>query len=218
MSFAYRGQPILTDVELRLDPGEVLAVRGRSGSGKSTLLHLLAGLLTPSDGEVAFEGRRFDQWSDRRRSRLRLKSFGVVFQNGDLIPELTVAENVALPLQLLRLAPDTVSARVRELLGQFDLGDLGDRNIDQISGGQMQRVAIARAMSHRPRVLFADEPTGSLDEETAADAVSAMIGAARALDTPLVLVTHSQAVASECDRTLELETARADPLGETRSR
>src|SRR4051812_33329576 len=153
----------LSGVDLAVGASEVVAVMGSSGSGKSTLLHCPAGILRPDAGEVRFAGERIDQLSERERSALRRKDFGFVFQFGELVPELTLAENVALPLRLAGLSRRTAETRGLELLERLEVADVAGKRSSEVSGGQAQRAAVARALVHRPRVVFADEPTGALD-------------------------------------------------------
>jgi putative ABC transport system ATP-binding protein len=192
--------PALRGATLSVQAGEILAVMGPSGSGKSTLLHCLAGILVPSGGEIHFDGRRIDKLSEAARSALRRDSFGFVFQFGQLVPELTAEENVALPLLLggVRRAPAIQRAR-----GWFDrlgLGGLERRRSGELSGGQAQRVALARGLVTGPRVLFADEPTGALDSVTGEQVMDLLVDTARAEGTTVVLVTHEPRVAAYADR------------------
>src|SRR5215469_14323772 len=156
----------LRGASVAVSPGDILAVMGPSGSGKSTLLHCLAGIFTPDMGEVWFNGERLDTLPDGRRTELRRTAFGFVFQFGQLVPELTVADNIALPLLLNRVGRKAAYARANAWLPRLELDGLGQRRTGELSGGQAQRVALARALVSRPQVLFADEPTGSLDSLT----------------------------------------------------
>src|SRR3954447_2305902 len=160
---AFGKTPALTGASIAVAAGEVVAVMGPSGSGKSTLLHCLAGIYLPDSGEVQFDGSRLDTLSDSARTRLRRTAFGFVFQFGQLVPELTVVDNVALPLLLSKGRRPKAYARAAEWTDRLGLAGLGNRRPGELSGGQAQRVAIARALVTQPRVLFADEPTGSLD-------------------------------------------------------
>ena len=192
--------PALRGAAIAAGPGDIVAVMGPSGSGKSTLLHCLAGILTPDEGEVWFDGQRLDTLSETRRSELRRDRFGFVFQSGQLVPELTAEENVALPLLLggTRRAPALAEARAWfERLG---LGGLGHRRSGELSGGQAQRVALARGMVTGPQVLFADEPTGSLDSVSGEMVMSLMTRTAREQGTTVILVTHDARVAAYADR------------------
>src|SRR6202045_3062767 len=182
--------PALRGASLGVRPGEIVAVMGPSGSGKSTLLHCLAGILVPEEGEVWFGGQRLDTLSDDRRSALRRDRFGFVFQSGQLVPELAAEENVALPLLLsgTRRGPALTAARKR--LGKLGLDGLEQRKSGELSGGQAQRVALARGLVAGPEVLFADEPTGSLDSLTGEHVMELLVAAAREQGTTVVLVTH----------------------------
>jgi putative ABC transport system ATP-binding protein len=180
--------------------GEIVAVMGPSGSGKSTLLHCLAGILTPDEGEVWFDGQRLDTLAETRRSELRRDRFGFVFQSGQLVPELTAEENVALPLLLGGARRADALAQARGWFGRLGLDGLERRRSGELSGGQAQRVALARGMVTGPRVLFADEPTGSLDSVAGEMVMSLMTRAAREQGTTVILVTHDARVAAYADR------------------
>jgi putative ABC transport system ATP-binding protein len=173
---------------------------GPSGSGKSTLLHCLAGILVPDSGEVWFAGQRVDTMPEQRRSALRRDRFGFVFQFGQLVPELTAQENVALPLLLAGTRRAAALPRARAWLDRLGLDGLGGRRSGELSGGQAQRVALARAMVAEPEVLFADEPTGSLDSLTGEQVMNLLVESARAHGTTVVLVTHEPRVAAYADR------------------
>src|SRR5690349_6659184 len=173
---------------------------GPSGSGKTTLLHCLAGILTPDQGEIHFAGSRLDSLGETRRSELRRDHFGFVFQFGQLVPELTAAENVALPLLLAGVRRDQAIQRARPWFERLDLPGLEGRRSGELSGGQAQRVALARGMVAGPRVLFADEPTGSLDSLTGEQVMSLLVDTAREQGTTVVLVTHEPRVAAYADR------------------
>ena len=190
----------LAGADLTLAAGERVALMGPSGSGKSTLLHCLAGVVRPDEGEVHFEGSRLDTTTESARSAKRLRRMGVVFQFGGLVPELTLVENVMLPLQLTgtgRAAARTVAG---ELLDQLGIGSLADHRAGAVSGGQAQRAAVARALVHRPAVVLADEPTGSLDSLTAEAVLDAMVSLTSAIGAALLVVTHDHVVASHLDR------------------
>ena len=192
--------PALCGATMGVSRGEILAVMGPSGSGKSTLLHCLAGVLVPDDGEVWFDGQRLDTRSDERRSELRRDRFGFVFQSGQLVPELTVEENVALPLLLggARRAPAVAEAR--KWFGRLGLDGLEQRRSGELSGGQAQRVALARGLVTGPEVLFADEPTGSLDSVSGEIVMNLLTAAVREQGTTVVLVTHDARVAAYANR------------------
>jgi putative ABC transport system ATP-binding protein len=192
--------PALTGASLSVSAGEILAIMGPSGSGKSTLLHCLAGILPPDSGEIWFDGQRLDALSDTRRTELRRTAFGFVFQFGQLVPELTVNDNIALPLLLGRASRKAAYAAADSWLPRLDLEGLAARRTGELSGGQAQRVALARALVTRPQVLFADEPTGSLDTLTGELVMDLLVGSARQEGTTVVLVTHDARVAAYADR------------------
>jgi putative ABC transport system ATP-binding protein len=190
----------LRGVDVEVAAGEVLAVMGPSGSGKSTLLHCLAGILRPESGEVHFDGRRIDALGERARSELRRDHFGFVFQFGQLIPELPAIENVMLPLLLAGRSRGRARTEAADLLGRLDLGELQERRPGEMSGGQAQRVAVARALVAQPAVVFADEPTGSLDTLAGEHVMDLLIDCAQERNTSVVLVTHEARVAAYADR------------------
>ena len=192
--------PALRGASLAVSRGEILAVMGPSGSGKSTLLHCLAGILTPDVGEVWFDGRRLDTLSEDRRSDLRRDRFGFVFQSGQLIPELTAAENVAMPLLLSGVRRGRALAEAGPWFGRLGLDGLEQRRSGELSGGQAQRVALARGLVARPEVLFADEPTGSLDSLSGELVMRLLSAAAREHGTTVILVTHDARVAAYARR------------------
>ncbi|MFM9595216.1 ABC transporter ATP-binding protein [Streptomyces scabiei] len=195
----YGKTPAVKGAELSLRRGEVAAITGQSGSGKSSLLYCLAGVLPVIRGEVRFEGRCLAGLDDEELSQLRRERFGFVFQYGELLPELTVEENTALPLRLAGRRKKEALAAAREVLGRLGLADLRERRPSQVSGGQSQRVAVARALVHRPAVVFADEPTGSLDSSNATAVLEEFLALARSQGTGVVLVTHDSEVASRAD-------------------
>ena len=192
--------PALRGASVAAARGEILAVMGPSGSGKSTLLHCLAGIFTPDRGEIWFDGRRLDALSEAERTRLRRTAFGFVFQFGQLVPELSIADNVALPLLLNRVRRKDAYQKAAAWLDRLELSGLGARRTGELSGGQAQRVALARALVMRPRVLFADEPTGSLDSLTGELVMDLIVGLAREEGTTVVVVTHEARVAACADR------------------
>ncbi|MQY32710.1 Lipoprotein-releasing system ATP-binding protein LolD [Streptomyces sp. RB17] len=179
--------------------GEVAVITGQSGSGKSSLLYCLAGVLPVARGEVRFEGQILAELSDEELSALRRERFGFVFQYGELLPELTIEENAALPLRLAGQRKASALAAAGEVLGRLGLADLRRRRPSQVSGGQNQRVAVARALVHRPAVVFADEPTGSLDSANATAVLEEFLSLARTQGTAVVLVTHDEQVAAGAD-------------------
>ncbi|MGP3936230.1 ABC transporter ATP-binding protein [Nonomuraea sp. KM88] len=197
---SYGRTPALREASLFVAAGEILAIMGPSGSGKSTLLHCLAGIFSPDKGEVWFDGRRLDTLSDARRSELRRTAFGFVFQFGRLVPELTVADNVALPLLLGKAGRKQAYQRAGGWLRRLELDELGGRRTGELSGGQAQRVAIARALVTRPKVIFADEPTGALDSLAGERVMELLVGLARQEGTTVIVVTHDARVAACADR------------------
>ncbi len=192
--------PALRGADVAVDNGEILAVMGPSGSGKSTLLHCLAGIFKPDQGEVWFDGRRIDDLSEGARTQLRRRAFGFVFQFGQLVPELTSADNVALPLLLNRESRKKAYRQAGSWLERLGLGGLEGRRSGELSGGQAQRVALARALVVSPKVIFADEPTGSLDSLTGEQVMNLLVDSARAEGTTVVLVTHDARIAAFADR------------------
>lgn len=201
---SYNSAPVLTGISLNIEPGETVAVMGPSGSGKSTLLHCMSGVLLPDNGEVLFGDTRVDKLSDADRSALRLHDFGFVFQDGQLLPELTARENVALPMILQGKNRSKSLSLADDVLSRLGLEDLTRRRPGQMSGGQAQRVAIARAMAGEPGVIFADEPTGALDQSTGHEVMQQMVALVEQTGTTLVMVTHDVKVASWCRRRVEI--------------
>ncbi|MEV6493466.1 ABC transporter ATP-binding protein [Actinoplanes sp. NPDC051633] len=206
--FSFGRTPALRSANLAVEAGEVLAVMGPSGSGKSTLLHCLAGILVPDSGEVWFDGTRVDKLSEERRSALRRSSFGFVFQFGQLVPELTVVENVALPLLLGGVKRAEALRRASGWFARLGLDGMEQRRSGELSGGQAQRVALARGLVAEPRVLFADEPTGALDSLTGEQVMDLLVGVAREQGTTVVLVTHEARVAAYADREVIVRDGR----------
>nr|WP_239457556.1 ABC transporter ATP-binding protein [Bifidobacterium pullorum] len=207
-------QPLALDhVDFQLAAGETVAVMGPSGSGKSTLLHALAGIITPTAGAVRFRGADLAAMPDAERAKLRRTAFGFVFQSGQLLPELPAVENIALPLMLAgagyRQATDTATL----WLERFGLRALAGQRPGEMSGGQMQRVAIARALAVQPAVVFADEPTGALDQTTGREVMGILMEAARGTGAAVVVVTHDPNVAAFCGRTIRLRDGRLDSDG-----
>jgi putative ABC transport system ATP-binding protein len=192
--------PALRGASLSLKRGEVLAVMGPSGSGKSTLLHCLAGILVPDSGEVYFDGQRLDTMREAVRSRLRRDRFGFVFQFGQLVPELTAEENVALPLLLGGTHREEALRLARCWFERLDLEGMEHHRTGEMSGGQSQRVALARGLVAQPDVLFADEPTGSLDSLNGELVMGLLTRAAREQGSTVILVTHESRVAAYADR------------------
>jgi putative ABC transport system ATP-binding protein len=204
-SFAgVRPRVVLHDVSLQLAAGEYVAVMGESGSGKSTLLNLIAGLDVPDSGRILVAGQDLSALDDAARTKLRRARMGFIFQAFHLLPHLSVGRNVALPLALNGSTSDATDARVEEMLAAVGMLDRRDDLPNQLSGGEMQRVAIARALAHRPSLVLADEPTGNLDADSAAE-VLALLRAQLARDNAAgILVTHSEVAAATAQRTYRL--------------
>ncbi|WP_440996529.1 ABC transporter ATP-binding protein [Arhodomonas sp. SL1] len=198
-------RPVLDGVTGRIMPGEFLVVLGRSGSGKSTLLNLLAGLDRPTSGSVRFDGESLFELPDAALTRLRRRRIGIVFQSYNLVPTLTVAENLRLPLGLNGLEERTA---VKEWLERVGLSGYEAAWPEQLSGGEQQRVAVARALIHAPELILADEPTGNLDLDNARRVVELLDDLCRAEGRTLVMVTHSREVAGRADRLLTIERGR----------
>ncbi len=204
--------PALRGATVEAKQGEILAVMGPSGSGKSTLLHCLAGILTPDDGEVWFDGNRVDTLREAQRSALRRDRFGFVFQFGQLVPELTAEENVALPLLLSGTRRAKALEEARKWFIRLDLDGLERRRSGELSGGQAQRVALARGLVAAPDVLFADEPTGSLDSVTGEHVMNLLTATAREQGTTVILVTHEARVAAYADREVIVRDGKVSTL------
>jgi len=200
-----RELPVLKGITFDVAAGEFLAVLGPSGSGKSTLLGLLAGLDRPRSGRVTLEGQDLGALSEDQRARLRVEKVGFVFQSFHLIPTLTARENVQVPLEL---RGERAAAAAGDLLLRVGLADRGHHYPSQLSGGEQQRVALARAFVHRPRILFADEPTGNLDDATGAAVIALMTELNQQLGTTLVLVTHDHDLAARARRVIRLADGR----------
>ncbi|WP_405978828.1 ABC transporter ATP-binding protein [Streptomyces sp. NBC_00158] len=192
-----------------IHPGEVVAVMGPSGSGKSTLLHCLAGIVTPDSGTVTYAGRELSSMKDAERSALRRSDFGFVFQFGQLVPELTCVENVALPLRLAGTRRREAEATALRWMERLQVEDLAAKRPGEISGGQGQRVAVARALVTGPRVIFADEPTGALDSLNGELVMQLLTEAARSANAAVVLVTHETRVAAYSDREIVVRDGRS---------
>ena len=197
---SYGKTPVLHGVSLDVKQGEVLAIMGPSGSGKSTLLHSLAAIISVDSGEIIFDGRNIAKFSDNKRSVLRRTAFGFVFQFSQLVPELTVIDNVALPLLLNGVSRNKAYAEAKKWLEAVDLADKHESTPGEISGGQAQRVAIARAMVVQPKILFADEPTGSLDSLNSEHIMELFIKTAKDNGTTVIIVTHEPSIAAYADR------------------
>lgn len=204
----YGSTVALDAVDLSIDAGESLAITGPSGSGKTTLLHVLAGILGPDSGAVRLHGRDVHHLSEDARSALRRTEYGFVFQSGQLLPELTAGENAALPLMLAGVSRREAVAEAQRWFGPLGLDGREGQRPGELSGGQAQRVAIARALVARPSVVFADEPTGALDQVTGAQVMELLSRTHRDSGAALVLVTHDVQVARWCDRTVEVRDGR----------
>jgi putative ABC transport system ATP-binding protein len=200
--------PALRGADLTVAAGEILAVMGPSGSGKSTLLHCLAGILVPDQGEIHVAGRRIDTLGEAQRSELRRDRFGFVFQFGQLVPELTAEENVALPLLLAGVRREPALRQARSWFERLGLAGLGGRRSGELSGGQAQRVALARGLVARPEVLFADEPTGALDSRTGREVLALLRSTVDGQGQTVVMVTHDPFAAAHADRVVFLADGR----------
>ena len=197
-------QTVFDNLDLELGPGEVVALLGASGSGKTTLLNLLSGIDSADSGQVLIDGKDIHALEEPDKTLFRRQHLGFVFQFFNLIPTLTVGENVALPLELTGQEAPVIQQRVAELLERVGLSGMQDRYPETLSGGEQQRIAIARALAHHPRVLLADEPTGNLDEETGAVIVQLLTELARDQGTTMLIVTHSRTVADAADRVFQI--------------
>lgn len=202
-AFVEGGQPrpVIRDLNLLIERGQTVALLGRSGSGKSTLLNLISGMDLPDSGEIVVDGTPVSALDERARTLFRRRNVGFVFQFFNLIPTLTVLENLLLPLELNGRADEN---RARDLLTAVSLADRADTFPDLLSGGEQQRIAIARSLVHDPPVVLADEPTGNLDSETGEQIVELLLGAVRENRKTLLMVTHSHELAARADRTLTL--------------
>jgi putative ABC transport system ATP-binding protein len=205
------GVPLLDEVDLDVAPGEWVAIVGESGSGKSTLLNVIAGLDRPDAGRVLLDGKPLDYGDDESLTLWRRRHLGFVFQAFHLLPYLSVAENVALPLALLGAGARERAGRAATLLASVGLAGFDARRPGTLSGGEMQRVAIARALAHSPRLLLADEPTGNLDEAAASAVLDCLGDAVKRAGAAALMVTHSRLAAARADRVLRLAHGRLAP-------
>ncbi|RZU73788.1 putative ABC transport system ATP-binding protein [Micromonospora kangleipakensis] len=210
VTFSFGETPALRGASIAVDAGEILAIMGPSGSGKSTLLHCLAGILVPDSGEILFDGRRVDAMTETERSSLRRDRFGFVFQFGQLVPELTAAENVALPLLLSGVRRTEALRKAYGWFERLGLDGMEQRRSGELSGGQAQRVALARGLVAKPEVLFADEPTGALDSLTGEQVMNLLVAAAREQGITVILVTHEPRVAAYADREVIVRDGRVN--------
>ncbi len=201
---------VLEEVAFEVEAGTIVAILGPSGSGKSTLLNLLAGMDAPDAGEVEVAGIALHALGERERTLFRRDRIGFVFQFFNLIPTLTVLENLLLPLELGGGATEADRARARELLARVGLADREDAWPDRLSGGEQQRVAVARALAHQPELILADEPTGNLDQATGAEVLDLLEALVRETGTTLLMVTHSVEAAARADRILEVRGGRIE--------
>jgi len=198
-------------VTISVGDGEFAAIVGRSGSGKSTLMNLLGGLEQPTSGSIFVNGEEITRLSDRQLNGYRAHAVGFVFQSYNLIPNLTAAENVMLPMEFAGRSKQERRQRARELLDQVELtGSKQSRKPGKLSGGEQQRVAIARALANKPKLILADEPAGNLDSQTAGTIIELLRTLAHSQDTTVLVVTHDEAIASSSDRTFRLTDGRLD--------
>ena len=208
VSKTYDSHVVLADTDLEVRPGEFVVIIGRSGSGKSTLLNLIAGLDFPTRGEIRLLDQSLTELTEDQRAKIRCHSLGFVFQFFNLIPTLTVAENIRLPMALSGIAKDETKTRAKTLLHDLGMADCGRRFPEELSGGEQQRIAIARAMAHRPAIVLADEPTGNLDLDTARDVLGLLDQTCRAQGTTLIMATHSREVIGLADRVLTIRDSQ----------
>lgn len=210
-----REQAVLCALDVQIRAGEFVVILGRSGSGKSTLLNLIGAMDTPSAGEIRVNGVRIEALSEDARTRFRRRHVGFVFQAYNLIPTLTVAENLLLPLELNRIDGGRPHERIQEFLQRLGIGNKADAFPDRLSGGEQQRVAIARALIHRPALVIADEPTGNLDLETGRQVLDLLDQLTRAEGKTMVMATHSREVIGRADRILTLCDGQLVEMGTT---
>lgn len=192
--------PVLKGLSFEVKQGEIVAIVGKSGSGKSTLLHTIAGFMSPEQGSITVNGQETANLNETERAAFRLNNFGFIFQNFQLMPGLTAFENVELPLKLKGISPKKRKVSVQQLMEKVGLTEVGDHYPNELSGGQQQRVSIARALITNPPILFADEPTGSLDSETEQDILLLIQNLNQTLGVTFVMITHDEEVASIAHR------------------
>lgn len=195
---------LLDEVDLNLERGQTVSIMGPSGSGKTTLLNCIAGLAMPAGGRIVVDGLDIGSITDGRRSIFRLKSIGLVFQYGELLPELSVIQNVSLPARLAGTRRAVAESEARDWLERLGLAVLADRAPHTLSGGEAQRVALARAVAHRPSVILADEPTGMLDEDTSKAMIGLLIDVSREIKAATIIVTHDPSIAAAAERTYRI--------------
>lgn len=209
VALTYGDTVALAEASVTVSTGEIVAITGTSGSGKTSLLYCLSGLVRPTEGKVFLDGADLGERDNEALAELRRSTFGFVFQFAELVPELTLRENVALPLDLLRAGTRRSRRdRVREVLARLGLQEHADRRPGQVSGGQAQRAAVARALVHRPRLIFADEPTGSLDTRNGELVLQCLLEVSRESGSSVVLVTHDAKVAGAADREIAFADGR----------
>ncbi|SEN03382.1 acetoin utilization transport system ATP-binding protein [Paenisporosarcina quisquiliarum] len=196
--------PVLKGLSFDVKQGEIVAIVGKSGSGKSTLLHTIAGFMSPEQGSITVNGQETANLNETERAAFRLNNFGFIFQNFQLMPGLTAFENVELPLKLKGISPKKRKASVGQMMDKVGLTEVGDHYPNELSGGQQQRVSIARALITKPPILFADEPTGSLDSETEQDILLLIQNLNKTLGVTFVMITHDEEVASIAHRTFKM--------------
>ena len=202
----YRNVHALRGLSLEIQQGEFVSIMGKSGCGKSTLLHCMSGIMKPTSGDIIFDDQSLFSLTSDKRAKVRRESMGFVFQFFHLIPELTVRENILLPVKVNRLKLD--EKHYERLLKDLELLEFVDRLPSTLSGGQQQRVAIARALIHKPAIVFADEPTGNLDEDSSKEVIELLKSLQKQYDLTLVLVTHDRDVASFADRIVRMRDGR----------
>lgn len=196
--------PVLKGLSFEVKQGEIVAIVGKSGSGKSTLLHTIAGFMSPEQGSITVNGQETANLNETERAAFRLNNFGFIFQNFQLMPGLTAFENVELPLKLKGIPSKQRKMSVQQMMDKVGLTDVGDHYPNELSGGQQQRVSIARALITNPPILFADEPTGSLDSETEQDILLLIQNLNQTLGVTFVMITHDEEVASIAHRTFKM--------------
>lgn len=196
----------VNQVNLEIKKGEIIGIVGKSGSGKTTLLHLLSGLDSPTSGRILYENKRIDMQTEKELTKYRSKHIGFVFQFFNLLPILSVKENIYLPLMINGEKPD--EDYINSLVDLLEIRSKMHMRVNKLSGGQQQRVAIARALSHKPRILFADEPTGALDTATSYEIVQLLKDISMKFGQTLIVVTHDPIVANQCNRIITLEDGK----------